>query len=284
MKKMKFIPWSLVLFAVLSWIPAMATLEMGVFPRRSVAVTNQFFQPLAKYLSAQMGEEVKLVVPKDFETFWEMVAAKKFDVVHYNQYHYVKSHKDFGYKVIAANEEMGSKQNAGALAVRMDSGIDSVEDLKGKTILFAGGENAMDSYIATTAVLKKHGLVAGKDYTVKFAKNPPSAATSVYNKGADAVGAGNSVLNVPGIKAKIDVSKMKILAESEPFTHLTWAVNDNVADEKAKKIQALMAALVDSVEGKEILESAKVNGFYAASDADFAKVREIVKYAIDEEY
>jgi phosphonate transport system substrate-binding protein len=284
MRHLKFVASVLAIFSALSWIPAMATLEMGVFPRRPVAVTHKFFKPLADYLSKQMGEEVKLVVPKNFGAFWKMVEAKQFDVVHYNQYHYLKSHKDFGYKVIVANEELGSKVIAGAITVRTDSGINSVEDLKGKTILFGGGKKAMGSYIATTAILKKHGLEAGKDYTVKFAKNPPSAVIGVYNKAADAAGSGNIILKVAGVTKKIDISKMKILEESEPFTHLTWAVKDSVTDDKAKKLQALMTELAASDEGKQILKSAKVSNFYSASDADYAKVREIVKFAIGEDY
>lgn len=284
MKRSHLVAWTLALFFAFSWVPAMATMKMGIFPRRPVAATNQYFKPLAEYLSKQMGEEVQLIVPKNFQAFWKMVAAKQFDIVHYNQYHYIKSHKELGYKVIASNQEMGDKQIAGALAVRVDSGINSLADLKGKTVLFAGGKKAMASYIATTAILKKAGLEAGKDYQVKFAKNPPSAAIAVYNKAADAAGAGSIVLKVPGIKKKIDTSKMKILAESEPFTHLTWAVKDSVDEAKAKKLQTLMTELASSEDGKKILANSRVNSFYPVSDADFVKVREIVEYAVGEKY
>ena len=118
------------------------------------------FKPLAEHLSKVLGEEVKIVAPKDFKEFWKGVQSNQYDIVHFNQYHYIKSHKELGYNVIAANEEFGSSTIAGAIAVRSDSGINSVADLKGKTILFGGGKMAMTSYIATTAMLKKAGLNA----------------------------------------------------------------------------------------------------------------------------
>lgn len=284
MKNVKFLTAFGVFLTLLGTAEAIADVTLGVFPRRPVAVTHKAFKPLAEHLSKQLGEPVHLVIPKNFKEFWKGVEEQKFDLVHYNQYHYVKSHKDLGYKVIVSNEEFGNKLIAGALSVRKDSGIKSVNDLKGKTILFGGGKKAMGSYIAPTAILKTAGLTAGKDYKVKFAKNPPSAVIGVYNKAAQASGSGNVILRIKAVTKKVKTDDLTILAESEPFTHLPWAVKANMSDAKAKKIQDIMVNLKNSEEGKAILKSAKVTGFYSVSDADFAKVREITKFAIGEEY
>lgn len=262
-------------------IPAAADINMGVFPRRPVAVTHKAFKPLAEKLSQEMGEKVNLIVAKNFKEFWKGVKNKKYDLVHYNQYHYLLSKKDGSYNVILSNEEFGNKNVAGALTVRADSGINTVADLKGKTILFGGGKKAMGSYIAPTAVLKKAGLTAGKDYTVKFSKNPPSAVIGVYNKAAEAAGSGNVILKIKVVNKKTDVKQLKILAESDPFVHLTWAVKSSMPADKSAKIQSVMTSLKGSNDA--ILKAAKVTNFHKASDADYAKVREIVKYALGED-
>ena len=261
--------------------PAIADLKMGVFPRRPIAATSKMFKPLAEKLSKELGESVQVVVAKDFKAFWKGVKSNQYDIVHYNQYHYLLSNKAQGYKVIAVNSEFGSNKIAGALSVRNDSGINSPADLKGKTILFGGGKKAMGSYIAPVAALKKAGLEVGKDYTVKFSKNPPSAVIGVFNKAADAAGSGNVILKVKGVQKKIDVSQMKILVESESFIHLPWAVKGDMPDDKAAKIQSVMTSLKGNDDA--VLKSARVNNFVKATDADFAKVREIVKYAIGED-
>lgn len=266
---------------LVSSLPVAADLEMGVFPRRPVAVTHKLFKPLAEKLSKELGEPVKLVVAKNFKSFWKGVQGKRYDIVHYNQYHYLLSHKKLGYKVIAVNEEFGGSQIAGSLSVRKDSGINSVSDLKGKTILFGGGKKAMGSYIAPTAILKQAGLKPGTDYTEKFAKNPPSAVIAVFNKAADAAGSGNVILKIKGVQKKIDVSQMKVLAESEGFIHLPWAVKGDMPADKAAKIQQVMISLKGSDDA--VLKAARVTNFVAASDADFGKVREIVKFVTGEE-
>lgn len=265
-------------------VPAYADLNMCVFPRRPVAKTHKAFKPLAEDLSKALGEKVVLKVDKNFKAFWTQVEKKSCDLVHFNQYHYLKSNKEHGYKVIAANVERGSKTIAGSLSVRADSGIKSVADLKGKTILFGGGKKAMGSYIAPTAVLKKAGLTEGKDYKVAFAKNPPSAVIGTFNKASDAAGAGNVILKVGAVTKKIDATKMVLLAESESFVHLPWAVKGDMTDAKSKKIQEHMLALSGNDAGKAILKSAKVTGFQSVTDAEFAKVKEIVKYTLGEDY
>jgi phosphonate transport system substrate-binding protein len=177
-------------------LPASAAddpLTMGVFPRRNAKVTMKLFNPIAKYLSRKLGREVELVISKDFESFWEGVTEQRYDLVHYNQYHYLESHKKYGYQVIAKNEEFGSSRISGVITIRVDSGIRSVLDLKGKKIVFGGGPKAMMSYIVPTYLLREGGLRAG-DYEEAFARNPPNAILSAYFRQSAAAGAGRPML------------------------------------------------------------------------------------------
>lgn len=260
------------------------TITMGIFPRRNLAVTRAAFRPLSKYLSKQLNANVRLVVPLNFKQFWEGVANKEYDLVHFNQYHYIVSHKQFGYHVLLTNEEFGRNEIAGALFVRKDSGINSVEDLRGKRILFGGGRKAMGSYIAPLSILKKAGLEPKRDFEEAFSKNPPAALVNVNRSIFDAAGAGDVVIGLKVVRDKINTSDMKVLARSEPFVQLPWAVKQDMPPEMAQKIQALMSDLDKTEEGNAILKAAKVTAFRPAADDDFGKVREIVKFALGEEY
>ena len=263
--------------------PAWSDMVMGVFPRRPSAETHKSFKPLADKLSKELGKKVTLVVSRNFKEFWKKVKAKQFDIVHYNQYHYIKSHHQFGYKVIATNEEFGSKTIRTQLLVRKDQGLNSVKDLKGKTIVFGGGRKAMVCYIAPKMLLKKAGLLEGRDYKADFAKNPPSAIIATYHKVADATGCGDIILHVNAmVKSRVDASQMMSLAETKPYVHLAWAVKGSLPEAKAKKIQAIMVGLKGSEEGNKILKAAHVTNFHKAVNTDFNIVREMTEYAIGE--
>lgn len=260
------------------------TITMGIFPRRNLAVTRAAFRPLSKYLSKQLKANVRLVVPLNFKQFWEGVTKQEYDLVHFNQYHYIVSHKEFGYHVLATNEEFGRNQIAGALFVRKDSGINSVQDLRGKRILFGGGRKAMVSYIAPLSILKQAGLEPGRDFEEAFSKNPPAAMLNVYRSIFDAAGAGDVVIGLKVIRDRIDPSTMKQLASSESFIQLPWAVKRDMAPETRQKIQELMTGLDKTEQGAAILKAAKVTAFRPAVDSDFDKVREIVKATLGEDY
>jgi ABC-type nitrate/sulfonate/bicarbonate transport system substrate-binding protein len=64
--------------------------------------------------------------------------------------------------------------------VRKDSGIDKVEDLKGKVIGTNGAGSAVD--VAIRAMLKKHGLEDKRDYTMLEAPLPAMAAMLLEKK------------------------------------------------------------------------------------------------------
>lgn len=250
-------------------------LVLGVFPRRGATNTTKMFQPLADYLSKQLDRKVKLVTARNFPAFWDGVVHQRYDIVHYNQLHYIESHKNYDYRVILANEEFGVKTISGAIIVRTDGGFNKLSDLRGKRIIFGGGRKAMVSYVATTALLRDAGLQPG-DYQELFAKNPPNASLAIYHHQSDAAGVGTPVLKMPSVKSSIDINKIKFLAESKPLAHLPWAVNKRLGEHTTRKVSRAMLELNNSEQGKRILASAKLTGLYKVTDKDFDPHRRLI--------
>jgi len=251
-------------------------LVIGIFPRRNATNTMKMFQPMTDYLGKQLGRPVKLVTARNFSAFWDGVVKQRYDIVHYNQLHYIESQSKYDYQVILANEEFGVKTICGVIMVRTDSGIDKLSDLKGKRIIFGGGRKAMISYVATTAMLRDAGLREG-DYQELFAKNPPNASLAAYHHQSDAAGVGSPVLKMPSIKAAIDTSKIKLLAETRPLVHLPWAINKRLGNEMAHKVTRAMLDLNNTEQGHKILSSAKLTGLYEVTDKDFNPHRRLIE-------
>ena len=249
-------------------------LVMGVFPRRNAVSTARLFKPLATYLSHELGRSVRLVTTKNFADFWTGVRQQKYDLVHYNQYHYIKS--DDLYDVIVCNEEFGRRMISGAIYVRQNSDIQRLSDLKGKKIVFGGGKKAMMSYIVPRYLLQEAGLGLA-DFTLDFANNPPNALISVFYQQADAAGAGDVVINLPVVRKTIDTSKVRYLARSEALFHLPWAVKRTLPVVLRQRIQSLLLNLDDQNRGREILKMAKLTRFNLAEDRDYDPHRDIIQ-------
>jgi phosphonate transport system substrate-binding protein len=250
-------------------------LIMGIFPRRNTKVTYRMFNSLANHLSSLLGIPVQLATAKNFKEFWRNVQQQKYDLVHFNQYHYAVANTNHGYKAIAMNEENDLSTLSGSIIVRKDSGIETLAELKGKTIVFGGGPRAMQSYIIPRWLLEKEGIT--KDlYKTEFARTPPNAIFTVYHKQADAAGAGDAALKMTQVQKAIKTSELKYLALSKPHAHLPWAVSSTMTEEFSKQLQSALLSLNHDAFGKIILKKAGLTAIHAAINEDYDEARKII--------
>lgn len=250
-------------------------LLIGIFPRRDAVVTAKLFRPLSRYLEEKLQRPVKLELSPNFNVFLERLQERRYDLVHLNQYEYINAHEELDYVAIVQNEEFGEKTIRGAIYVRRDSGIENIDQLRGKKILFGGGPRAMMSYIVPTYLLRQAGLQAD-DYEESYAVNPPNAVLATYLKQADAAGAGEVVRRLPVVRNKIAVDELNIVAVSEPLPHLPWAVKNELEEDLKSQIKSLLLGLNETPQGKEILRQARLSAFNPADDKDYNTHRVIV--------
>ena len=243
-----------------------AGLTLGIFPRYKATVTTTMFKPLAEYLGERLHRKVALVTAKDFDSFWKAVTEQRYDIVHYNAYHYIHSAQN--YVVIAHLQESGRRAVGGALFVRKDAGITSLSQLRGRTIIFGGGRDAMLSYIAPRFLLMQAGLNDG-DYKSEFAVNPPNALLALYHRQADAAGGGDTLVDQPVVKNAINAQELTVLAVTEPLLFLPWAVKRSLPAKLRDSIQNIMIDLGRSEASKEILTAAEATGMGKAEDKDY---------------
>jgi len=269
---------ALLLITATVWPPVMYAagdpLVMGVFPRLNAVETTTRYAPLASYLGKQIGSEVRLVTSKDFESFWQGVMEQRYDIVQYNQYHYIRSAKD--YRVIAHNREFGKSTVAGVLYVRKDSGITRLTQLRGRTVLFGGGQDAMISYIAPVYLILQAGL-RKDEFKSQFAVNPINSVIGVYRKQADAAGSGDGAIEQPLLKNAINTDELAVLAISEKLLHLPWAVKRTMPVKLRASIQSTLINLEVSEAGQKVLKLAVMTGIGKAEDKDYDPHRKMVR-------
>ena len=248
-------------------------LTLGVLPRNTSAETARQFAPMAAYLRAHLGREVSLATSRNFESFWKAISERRYDIVHYNQYQFIRSAK--AYRVIAHSQEFGKDAIAGAIFVRTDSGIAELSQLRGRTIIFGGGRDAMLSYIAPRYLLMRAGLKED-DYRTEIAVSPPNALIALYHKQAEAAGGGEMLVDLPVVKSTIDTQQLRILAATEPLLFLPWAVKRSMPAKLRESIQSLLVNLGNSEAGREVLKSAVMTGIGKADDRDYEPHRRMV--------
>jgi ABC-type nitrate/sulfonate/bicarbonate transport system substrate-binding protein len=121
--------------------------------------------------------------------------------------------------------------------VRKDSGINKIEDLKGKVIGTNGGGSAVD--VAIRAMLKKHGLEEKRDYTMLEGPLPAMPAMLLEKK-ADMIPAVLPFALNPKLKAE-----GRILFEQKEALGITQMISWNA---RKSFIDKNRAAMVDFME------------------------------------
>ena len=258
-------------------------LVIGIFPRRNAVKTFSSFKPLQIYLSKKLKRKCIIDVSKNFADFWGKVKSGKFDLVHFNQYHYIVSHEKYGYNVILKNKEFGESTITGSIIVRKDSGINSIEDLEGKKVLFGGGKRAMQSYIYARFLIEENGLKREK-YITNFAKNPTNAILAVFFKQADAAGSGDKNLQLAVVNDLVGEGVLKYLVRGKQLAHLPWAIHSSVPNELKQSIQTILFNLNNTQEGRTILQAAELDSLELTTDAEYNPHREIVFKVLKEKY
>ncbi len=260
----------LILLAALRVAPAMSgepALRFGVFPRWNAQTMVRDFTPLAHALEMQLGRAVHIETAKDFGSFMQKVYAHDFDIVHLNQLQYFQAHERAGYRAIAKLCTASTCTISALLVTRMDSGLHSLAQLRGKTIAF-GDRHAMVSYLLARSLLRQAGLQNG-DYTPVFTHNPPNALLAVYNGAVAAAGVGSPVFDQREIIKRVDRERVRILAESAPIPQLPFAVRGDLDAGLVNRIRAALIAISHQPGGRQVLARIGATRLVGADDAEY---------------
>jgi len=259
------------------------TLTLGVFPRRPAATTQRMFAPITAQLTALAGVQIQLDTPPDFSSFWQRLSNGRYQLVHLNQYQYLRAHAEHGFDAIAMNEEFGSDRIASVIWVNEDSPIDSLTGLRGKTLLLGGGRDAMMASIVPRYLLMQAGLPTGS-YLVRSTLHPVKAVVALAFRQGDAVGSGEVVPQLPTVRAKLGDRRLRALARSAPLAHLPWATSRTITPADARTLGDALQRLNNTPAGKAALKAASLTGLHPASDDDYAPHRDIVLQVLGEDY
>ena len=271
------------LIAGLSHAADPAGLSVGIFPRRDSETTRIMFEPLMGYLQQEVQLRVDLDVPPDFAAFWARLKQSKYDLVHMNQYQYLRAHHFFGYDAILKNEEMGRSTISSVIWVRKEDGIRRPVDLKGRKVIFGGGRQAMVSYIMAIDMLREHGL-ADEDYLVQFALNPVSAVLSLYYGQSMAAGSGDILPHLLISHDPVSMNEITPLVKSQAVAHLPWAVSPRLPGDLANEIRRVLTSLQQTKAGQQMLSRAGLSGLVAATDSEYDTHRRIISRVLREQY
>ena len=238
---------------------------------------------LAEMMSEKTGLVIKAEVGTDFAATREAMGAGKAHIGWLNTFNYVLASEKYDIDVGLVTVRFGSNSYKGQINVHVDSGIDSLDDLKGKVMCWVD-PNSTSGYIIPRIMLMANGVDPDSDFSKSIeAGSHNNVVTQVYNGECDAGATyadarGSIEEDVPDVKDKVVV-----LAETTdiPNDSVSFA-KDLPADLRAKIVASLLE-IAGTEEGVEALESLySIAGLQEADDSFYDGFRaDLSKAGID---
>ena len=136
---------------------ALAEIRFGILPRLSAVELTTMYTPLAEYLTKEVGDKVILVIPKDFDAYKTLVESGQVDMGFSNSVVYIQLKKNVNIDALAVSaEKKAGTKFRGIIITRRDSGIEKIQDLKGKKLIFVDKDSAA-GYTFQMLLLTKAG-------------------------------------------------------------------------------------------------------------------------------
>ena len=250
------------------------------------------YGPVASYVAARLkGFGItggKLVAAKNVDKMVEKIRKKEVDVVLESAFSTIEMKEKAGMMPKLLVWKKGEKEYRTLFFVRKDSPIQTLDDLKGKTIVFEDPAST-SAYLLPKAELKRMGLAVlpmnqrGKPSAVRsvFAGEETNEVFWVIKKKADAGVFSSDDWKELSQKVKAD---LRIIHETKPVLRFVASFNPALPVELSNAISAILVRMHDDPEGRKILEKAAgTKKMELLSERDYQSLRYVQELAADVE-
>ena len=255
----------LLLFASLAHGASAPTpLVFGVFPYVSPGQLMGYHNPLKLYLESKLQRPVELVTAPDFMGFVERTRNGDYDLIltapHLGR---LAEQRDGYARVVKTGHQV-----TGVFLARRDSGILSMADLKGKSVMIAQPVSVV--YQMAVEHLKRNGLVPGKDVTVVATRTHNNSLYGPVQHETDASATGAFLWASADENVR---SGLIEIGRTQSVPGFMIMANKRMPPAQVKRVQALLLDFWKTPEGKAY--------FQAAELVDFQKIDEKTMKLLD---
>lgn len=266
--------WALLLL-LLFFVPHHAAgqeeMLIGLIPEENIFKQMERHKPLAEYLSEKLGIKVRLTILSRYGDVIDRFALRKMDGAFFGIFTGVLAMEKLSVEpVVRAVNPDGSSTVKSYIIARKDSGIRSVRDMKGKSIVFVD-RATVTGYLAAIAYFRDQGIYDIHGYFREhyFTGSHDSAIYSVLDNRADIGVVKSKVLKRITEKDPVIANELTIIAESGPFPDTTLCLRNDLPADLREKIRMTLLEMDQNPDGRSVLAKAEVSKFVAADRRDF---------------
>ncbi|MDZ4842990.1 MAG: phosphate/phosphite/phosphonate ABC transporter substrate-binding protein [Hyphomicrobium aestuarii] len=248
-------------------------LRIALLPDENASTIIQNAQPLKAYLTTALKKDVEIIVTTDYSSMIEAMRFGRIEVAYFGPFSYVLAKsKAPAIEPFAVGVEKGKPYYQSILIANVDGPVKAIEDIKGKPFAF-GDQASTSSHLAPRAHLAKNGLIGDTHYKVVHLGKHDAVARAVSAGQIPAGALSEAIYRVLVKDGRIDASKLKEIALSDPIPNYPMTVQGYLAPELKEAIKKAFLELNDPV----ILKLFRIEKLAPATDKDYDVLRDMAK-------
>ena len=253
-------------------------IKMGFVPLKNSEKLVEDLKPISDYLSERLGVKVEAFTASNYIGVVEGLGSGSVDFGIIPPFSSLLAQKQSSAKpILTSKGKTGKPGYTAELYVRKDSGIKSLQDVKGKKVAFVDPSSS-SGYIYPGAMLVEAGLNLDKDISYQFSGGHDKSLQLLLNKDVDVIATFDGVedryaKDFP--QAKNEIQK---LATSEMIPGVMVTASSKMDKELQEKLEKALRDIEKDPKMKELFTKMfSITGFSDVDQDAYKKVEATAK-------
>jgi len=253
-------------------------IKMGFVPLKNSEKLVEDLKPISDYLSERLGVKVEAFTASNYIGVVEGLGSGSVDFGIIPPFSSLLAQKQSNAKpILTSKGKTGKPGYTAELYVRKDSGIKSLQDVKGKKVAFVDPSSS-SGYIYPGAMLVEAGLNLDKDISYQFSGGHDKSLQLLLNKDVDVIATFDGVedryaKDFP--QAKTDIQK---LATSDMIPGVMVTTSSKMDKELQDKLEKALRDIENDPKMKELFTKMfSITGFTDVDQDAYKKVEATAK-------
>jgi phosphonate transport system substrate-binding protein len=268
----------LVALAALGGPPATAqtSLHLALTPSQKPTDLLVAGEAFGAALGKLIGVPVRVTVASDYAAVVEALRNRTADLAFVHPAGYVLANREAKAMIVAKDQWHGNTSYTSRIYVRKESGLKTLEELRGKTIAFVD-PSSTSGYVYPMVMLIEKGLVRNKDPKTffkdfVFSGSHDAGLQALLNGHVDAFASFDQARE-QYLKDPVQREKLIWVAESAPIPEGGICARDGLDPELVAKVRTALLSMKGPAYAPILKALYDIDGFEPAEDREYEPVR-----------
>jgi phosphonate transport system substrate-binding protein len=214
-------------------------LRWGLIPADDATEMLRQYEPMVEYMENELGLDIEIQVTTDYTAAIIAMANGHIEMAWFGPFSYILAAEEAGAEALAngVRRDTGKATYKSIIITRSDSGIETLEDLKGRTFAFVDPAST-SGHLIPRKMLMENGINPDEDFsTLYYAGSHDAVELAVKNGSVDAGALGDTTHNRMLKEGHIEPGEMTIVHVSVPIPGSPIVVRGDLPQDLKDRIQ-----------------------------------------------